>query len=379
MNILFLTAWYPVTNTPHKGIFIQEHARAIAQAGHTVRVVVLDVSQGKRICERSEQKHTDEYGIVTHVVSIHSRFHKKLYALYPWLLRIIKKYLKTHVLPEFCPQLIHSHVLYPAGMIGAELATDLSVPHVITEHWSKANQFLETNFFATSGKRAYTTASAITCVSAFLRDRIAPYTQHTRIEVIPNVVHPADFEFAPKPPFQPVVFTAVATWMPPKRPDLFVEALNRIARTTGRELHLHLFGEGAQLDTIRAATHAKELRIFYRGFASKKEIGEQLRNTHFMLHASEIETFSIVVAEALCSGTPVIASDKGALPELVDNSNGILCDNTVESWEQGIAAALEKTYNHQAISMKYRTRFSPEIVGLSFSRLYAEINSTASR
>ena len=42
------------------------------------------------------------------------------------------------------------------------------------------------------------------------------------------------------------------------------------------------------------------------------------------------EPFGIVVAEALASGTPVIASRRGSLPELVPPEVGFLCDTEDE-------------------------------------------------
>jgi glycosyltransferase involved in cell wall biosynthesis len=380
MNILFLTSWYPVTNTPHKGIFVQEHAHAAALAGHNVCVVALDVSGGEGAYRRSYRKFTDAAGTETHVVSIHSHYHKKIHALYPLLRRVLKKYLRAEVMEQFRPDIIHSNVLYPAAMIGASLSREYHLPHMITEHWSKANRFLEKNIFAAAGKKAYAEADAVTCVSGFLRNRLQEYLKSTkRVAIVPNVVRAEHFAYAAKPPQSPCVFAAVATWLPPKRPDLLVDALNRIAAQTGREIHLHLFGAGAQLDTLQQRSYSANLHIFYRGFCGKQEIGEQLRNTHFLLHASEIETFSIVVAEALCSGTPVVASDCGALPELIDETCGLLCDNTVDAWEKAILSALEKEYDHRAISERFRTRYSPETVGNSFSAIYREIIAPASR
>ena len=39
------------------------------------------------------------------------------------------------------------------------------------------------------------------------------------------------------------------------------------------------------------------------------------------------ESFGLVVAECLMSGTPVITSNKGACPEIVTNDVGFLCNS----------------------------------------------------
>jgi glycosyltransferase involved in cell wall biosynthesis len=375
MNILFLTAWYPVENTPHKGLFVQEHARAIAEAGHNVTVVVLDVSRGNSLYRTSSKKFKDAHGFDIHVISIHSRFYKKLYALYPWLSRKVKNYVKQNVLNSFTPGVVHSNVLYPAGLIGAEISSALDIPHVITEHWSKAIRFLEKNFFRIKGKNAYASAGAVTCVSTFLKNQLNNYfTATSRIEIIPNVVRTEHFGFAGKTSRGKVVFSAVATWMLPKRPDLFIDALGKIAAShSNREFELHLFGEGPQLGYIRLSNYPANFKIVYRGFCAKQEIGEQFRQSDFMLHASEIETFSIVVAEALSTGTPVVASNCGALPELLSPKNGVLSENTPDAWENAILTAMNTKYDHSEISAEVKERYTSAKIGESFSKLYGRI------
>ena len=58
--------------------------------------------------------------------------------------------------------------------------------------------------------------------------------------------------------------------------------------------------------------------INYTGNISKEKIVEILHDSDFFVHASYIETFSLVIAEALSTGTPVIASNVGAIPEFVN-------------------------------------------------------------
>ena len=66
--------------------------------------------------------------------------------------------------------------------------------------------------------------------------------------------------------------------------------------------------------------------------------------------------------EALFTGTPVIGSRVGVLPEVIDTSNGVLCDNTVESWIDGIRKAMSRKYNHLDISVNAKQMFSEERV-----------------
>jgi glycosyltransferase involved in cell wall biosynthesis len=69
------------------------------------------------------------------------------------------------------------------------------------------------------------------------------------------------------------------------------------------------------------------------GKLSFAEAACEMQNASYFLHASNYETFSLVCAEALSCGTPVVASAVGGVPEYLNDKNGILVsDNTVESW-----------------------------------------------
>ena len=80
-----------------------------------------------------------------------------------------------------------------------------------------------------------------------------------------------------------------------------------------------------------------------------------------------------MVAEALSTGTPVIASNVGALPELVNETNGILVENTVQEWEKAISSAMKISFNHLAISESGKNKFSKESISKQFAELYKSI------
>ena len=64
----------------------------------------------------------------------------------------------------------------------------------------------------------------------------------------------------------------------------------------------------------------------YLGDVRGKQKAELLANAHALLFPTRVnEAFGLVIAEALMSGTPAIASDCGACPELIDSTSGFLC------------------------------------------------------
>ena len=113
-------------------------------------------------------------------------------------------------------------------------------------------------------------------------------------------------------------------------------------------------------------------RIHFRGGRSYREVAEELRRCRALVLFSETETFSCVTAEALCCGIPVIAPAVGALPELLDETNGIVSPNSPEGLEAAMLHVLEhpEAFDGPAIARAAAARFGYGPVAEAFDRLY---------
>jgi len=94
---------------------------------------------------------------------------------------------------------------------------------------------------------------------------------------------------------------------------------------------------------------------------------------HCFVVFSDTETFSCVTAEALCTGLPVIASRAGALPELVDEKNGILVP---AKDKKALRSAMEQVFREfrqfdaNQISTNAREKFNYSTVAALFNSHY---------
>jgi len=66
-------------------------------------------------------------------------------------------------------------------------------------------------------------------------------------------------------------------------------------------------------------------KIQFHGFVEREQLLKLYRQSAIYVHASLMEGYGMVLAEALCFGLPIVASTAGAIPELVaDGVNAVL-------------------------------------------------------
>jgi glycosyltransferase involved in cell wall biosynthesis len=108
-------------------------------------------------------------------------------------------------------------------------------------------------------------------------------------------------------------------------------ALDAIARVPDAHLVLvgdALFGETGYAQSLRA--RAEELgitkRVHFAGF--QHEVASWMQAMDVIVHAStQPEPFGLVIIEAMAAGKPVIASNGGAVPEILrDRDNGLIVE-----------------------------------------------------
>jgi glycosyltransferase involved in cell wall biosynthesis len=105
--------------------------------------------------------------------------------------------------------------------------------------------------------------------------------------------------------------------VPQKRMDVVVEACREL------DAPLVVAGDGAELGRLRALAGP---RTRFVGFAGDDELRELYRSARALICPS-LETFGLVMAEALACGTPVIAPRIGGALEIVrDGVNGVFMD-----------------------------------------------------
>jgi glycosyltransferase involved in cell wall biosynthesis len=210
----------------------------------------------------------------------------------------------------------------------------------------------------------HTTASRVDLFvanSSFVQKRIQKYYRRDSI-VLPPPVETDHFEISEG-------FEDYYLWMGRlvhyKRPDIAVDAFN----TMGKKLIM--IGDGEEIQSLRQRANDN---IEIMGFQSFEMLQEKLANCQALIFPG-VEDAGIIPIEAMASGKPVIAFNKGGLKDtIVDGKTGVFFDKQsaaglisgVESFE----SKRDQFEPHYIASQAQR--FSKHNFKLAFKRIVAE-------
>lgn len=116
--------------------------------------------------------------------------------------------------------------------------------------------------------------------------------------------------------------------------------LSAMTRIDNPAIVLDIVGDGPMRKKLeQLATNLHLINVKFHGHQNREQVQEWYRNCQFVVLPSQwYEVSPLVIAEAALYGKPVIASDIGGLPELIENAkNGLLVAPTnIELWAQRI-------------------------------------------
>jgi len=127
-------------------------------------------------------------------------------------------------------------------------------------------------------------------------------------------------KFGVQPPY--VVVAGAGNWRT-KNLKSALEALIIARRDAGREFQTVMFGPADGLRAPGIRDLAQNLNLIQTGYVETRELAALFRNAHALVMPSLYEGFGLPLVEAMSCGCPVIASDRGSLPEIA--GTGALC------------------------------------------------------
>lgn len=383
-RVLHLAGWWPGP-TDVNGIFIREHVKAILPhlGGEVLHLEVLKSGIGLPFVERSTAVEDD---ITVHRIRIRT-----------WLRRFgIADMLVRRAYQRFIGEhrgrftLLHVHVRTEATAQVLAVAERHGIPVVVTEHNSfyhlgiralpKAEQARERR--AIRRWFAHPSIKAVMPVSQDLA-RVLVDDHGVRRELVTVVPNVAAAHFRPGAPPTPGPFRLLlaAVWRPPKDHDVFIRALAKLPEALRAGCCVDWVGYGPDMERIKARC-ARELAgmdIRFPGRLDKAALADLMRQAHVFVLPTRADNLPCVVLESLCCGTPVVSMAVNGVPELVDDSNGVLVPpGDPDALAQAIAGIMEgrHSFDREGIARQALERYSAEAVGLRIATVLNNVLHT---
>ena len=372
-HIVFLARWYPHRYDPMLGLFVQRHAEAAALYNDISVIYVYpddcrDVSRNVSIDDET----------INNVRTIRV-YYKKSKSKILSLFRFFKaNKIALKRLPK--PDIIHVHVLTRLGLIAWWHKIIHGTPYIITEHWSR---YLPGNDFSGFFRRKLTKtvvkhASAVTTVTEILAKAMQAHgLRNKNYIVVPNVVDFNQFKLVPHHNEIPKIVHVSCFENKSKNITGLVDAL-QILEEKNIAFRFVFIGDGIDFamikDYIKKLKHQENIK--FTGILEGQDYIDELSSGDFLVLSSNYETQGIVLLEAFACGMPVVTTNVGGIPEIVNESNGILVPpQDPEKLANAMETMLQTYQNYDANSLREGIikKFSNESVGKLLNSIYKSI------
>ena len=260
--------------------------------------------------------------------------------------------------------LIHANFAGWAFEVALPLSQILQIPLTVTVH--NNHEQLRRRELETL-KQLQRHAKALALVSESSK-RI--WTERTssdaRLRVIYNGIDLSEFANSePSKPGSSINILTIGRLAKEKRFDEGIRIFKKL-KNQFSDCHYHIIGDGPERANLEALAKKLELgeSITFYGTLSHEQVREKLFDSDILLHCGIDESFGLVITEAMAAYKPVVATNSGAIPELIcDKASGYLYDPGNE--EQALGYLIQLTNNaEQRLAMGVNGR---EVVERKFS------------
>lgn len=374
MNVFVISRGLPEEGS---GIFEFDQAKALADYGHDVTFIALDLRSIRRKRELGIKTYRKyDMNIVKVSIPI-GAINRKLYYFIGE--KVLRKGLKRAIEYYGKCDVIHVHFLgngYMALKAGKRVCPD--IPIVVTEHSSTINKPIQ-DIAVYEKEIAYYTYSAADCliaVSESLAKRIEE-NFGVKSKIIYNIVDLSLFSgsFIPVEK-RDIDFISVGNLKKNKRMDLLIRCFCK-AFGSNDDRRLVICGDGPEYNNLKKLVrdYNAEGNVILTGKKTRVEIAEYLSRSKAFILLSERETFGVAFIEAMAAGLPVISTKSGGPECFITNNIGVLVEEDETCIVESMIEMLEdkEKYDRESIARYANDNFGPNVIAKKITEIYKGI------
>lgn len=380
-NILHLLSWFPTPNDPTAGNFCLKQILSVSPMANSV---ILSVYTDTRLSQKTQIEVIDYKSfkhILIHVSPSKFPLDKMARVLNKWrIFHAYNKGLKYVKKSYFIPDLLHLHVTLPVGKVAYYWWKRYKLPYILTEHWSiflPQNNAVMTSQTLKNIRRIANHAQMILPVSEILKESMQQYGISAPFSVIPNVVNTEIFIGQQNQPHSLKRILHISTLSDE------VKNFSGILRVI---LQLSKKRADFVLDVVHdypkpefekyVLDHNLQDFVIFHGKREESEVAQFYAQSDFFVSFSNFETQGVVLLESFACGRPVIATQVGGVPEIVNAERGILIPAKDEdALLKSVEYMLDnyETFDKDKIRDYACRNFSREVIGAQINAVYEKV------
>jgi glycosyltransferase involved in cell wall biosynthesis len=222
------------------------------------------------------------------------------------------------------------------------------------------------------------TPDFVTAISSFLRDRAVRLgAKADRVSIIPNGVDLNSIETKPNPVPNRIVSVARLSWE--KGLDFLIKALPAIKKEFPKT-ELVIIGGGPLENELKNLVGGLNLSdtIKFSGNQPHERALEEISKAEVFITPSLAEGLGIVFIEAQALGVPVIGTNVGGIPDVIQNEETGILIRSKDS--EAISSAIIKVFKNKDLAQKLVRnakekigRFDWDVISNQVSNLYSSL------
>jgi glycosyltransferase involved in cell wall biosynthesis len=276
------------------------------------------------------------------------------------------------------PDLIHIHSVITAGQFALYVKKQYNIPFVVTEHSSGFGRNLYSKNELLSFENEIKESSHNFAVSKSLAE-VLNQSIGGSWDILPNWVNDnfinRERNFAKNN--EKIIFFSLSSLNLLKGLNLLIDAFESLNKEY-ENVELWIGGDGSEYNNLSNQIKKLKLenKIFLLGELDRDTAIEKYKKSTFYVSPSLIETFGIVIIEALAMGLPVLATNSGGPQSIVNNDVGIIVNkNSREELYKGMKYLIENDakFNREKIVKYCIDNFSKERVSNDLINVYKKI------
>lgn len=384
-KILFLASWYPSRLNSVTGIFIKRKAEAVSQL---CDVSVIHINNDTNLKLKKYDIQVEKIKNVFTVCILFKSSTVPILKGFIYNIRFIIAHYKAWKIIKVqwgLPDLIHVNVVNRAGYFALFLKWWRGIQYVITEHSTPDIDFLygkkkKTNISLNVIKRIiFKNSEAVSVDSNASLEYYKKIKMKGNFQVIPNVV---DFNFAQhemknRNTNEKKIAIHISNLIERKNVSEIILACSNIYNNLKKEnFELHIIGDGLNkrnLEYLAKSLNILNSCVHFHGYVDENQKKDFLKNGDFHILNSYEEGFSVVTAEAIAYGMPVIATKSGGPEDFVTKETGILIEpGNIEQLQDAIIYMIDHSsdYNKAKLNKFAYEKFNPTVIAELTYKMY---------